>query len=69
MVAMGFIAAVPLAYLLSNQWLETFAYRIGVGLVPFLIGGLVSIAIVLITISYETIKAARVNPAERLRAE
>jgi putative ABC transport system permease protein len=69
MSTLGFLAAIPIAYFLSNEWLETFAYRTSVGLSPYVIGGLVSVVIVLLTISYETIRATRVNPAERLRAE
>jgi putative ABC transport system permease protein len=69
MATFGFIVAIPLAYFLANEWLATFAYRTGVGWSPFLIGGSVSLLIVLLTISYETLRATNVNPAERLRAE
>jgi len=69
MVVVAFIIAVPFAWYLSHRWLETFAYRTAVGVLPFLIGGIVSIAIVLLTISYETVKTARANPVDSLKVE
>jgi putative ABC transport system permease protein len=69
MVIIAFGIAIPFGLFLSNQWLGTFAYRVPVGVMPFLIGGLVSIAVVIVTISYETIRAARVNPVDTLRSE
>jgi putative ABC transport system permease protein len=67
MSLVAFVIAVPLAYFLAGQWLNSFAYKIGVGAIAFMVGGVVAITTVLITISYETIRSARINPAETLR--
>lgn len=67
MSLIAFVIAVPFAYFLAGQWLDSFAYRIGVGAPAFIAGGIVAIATVLITISYETIRSARINPVDTLR--
>jgi putative ABC transport system permease protein len=69
MAVIAFTISAPLVIFLSGKWLETFAYRTAIGVVPFVAGGVVSLLVVLVTISYETIRTARVNPAEKLRAE
>jgi putative ABC transport system permease protein len=67
MSLLAFLIAVPLAYYFADQWLNSFAYRVGLGAMAFIIGGVVAIATVLITISYETMRSAKVNPVESLR--
>lgn len=67
MSLIAFVVATPFAYFLAGEWLSTFAYRTGVGVTAFVVGGTVALITVLLTISYETIKSAKVNPVERLR--
>ncbi len=67
MSLIAFLIAIPFAYFLAGEWLNTFAYRTGVGATAFLIAGLVTVVTVLMTISYETIKSARINPVDTLR--
>jgi putative ABC transport system permease protein len=67
MSLIAFVIATPLAYFLAGRWLDSFAYKVGVGVMAFIIGGIVAIVTVLITITYETIKSARVNPVDTLR--
>jgi putative ABC transport system permease protein len=62
-----FLIAVPFAWFLASRWLESFAYRFGISIIAFARAAGVAFATVLITISYETIRSARINPAERLR--
>jgi ABC-type antimicrobial peptide transport system permease subunit len=52
-----------------NQWLNGFAYRIPMGAGVFLIAGFSIIAITLLTISYQAIKAAFKNPVASLRTD
>lgn len=59
----------PLTYWLMNQWLENFAYRIDVGVASFLLSSAVALAIALITMSYQAIKAATANPVDALKYE
>lgn len=69
LVVWALLAALPLSYLLMRQWLSNFAYHVKIDLGIFLLtaGGL--IIITLITISWQTIKVAIVNPANILRSE
>ena len=52
-----------------NQWLNEFAYRIDIGIVVFLVSGLLAFFIMMAVIGYHAVKAARVNPVNSLRAE
>ncbi len=63
------LVAWPIAYYLSNQWLETFVYRIDIQYWTFLLSGLAALLIALITVSYHTIKAAVANPINSLKYE
>jgi putative ABC transport system permease protein len=59
----------PAAYFVMNQWLQNFAYRTHLNPTTFILGGVSALAIALITISYQAIKAARTNPIDALRYE
>jgi putative ABC transport system permease protein len=52
-----------------QQWLQTFAYRIDVGLGTLVAAGAVALVIALVTVSTQTVRAARIDPAEALRSE
>ncbi len=69
MIFVGFTIAAPVAYYFSNQWLSNFAYKIGLGITPFILGGATTLAIALTTISWQSIRAALANPVESLRNE
>jgi len=67
-----FIAAIiafPVAWYFMNKWLEDFAYRINIGWTIFLIAGLSTLSITLLTISFQAISAAVANPVKSLRTE
>jgi putative ABC transport system permease protein len=63
------VFAWPLAYYLLSRWLENFAYRMNLGPIPFLVSGAVALAIAVLTVSFQAIKAALANPVESLRYE
>ncbi|MGD2246529.1 MAG: ABC transporter permease [Candidatus Aminicenantes bacterium] len=63
------IIAWPIAYFAMRQWLQNFAYRIGIGLWAFVLAFILVFVTALATISFQTIKAALVNPADSLRYE
>lgn len=65
----GFLIGAPLAYILLAQWLNSFAYSTGMSMLVFLGAGLAAISLAMLTISYNTIKAANMNPAESLKNE
>jgi putative ABC transport system permease protein len=52
-----------------NKWLQNFAYRIEIGWRVFALAGGLALAIALLTVSTQAIKAAQANPVEALRYE
>jgi putative ABC transport system permease protein len=69
LVALAFVIAVPVAYVVMNRWLEEFAYRTEVGWGLFLLAGLIALLIALLTVSYQSIRAALADPVKSLRYE
>lgn len=69
LVALSIVIATPLAWYGMEQWLAGFAYRINMNWVFFLSAGCIALGIALITISYQTLKAAFSNPILSLRNE
>jgi len=69
LIALSFVLVSPLTYWLLYTWLQNFAYRIDINPAVFLVGGILSLAIALITISYHTLRSARSNPVKALRYE
>jgi ABC-type antimicrobial peptide transport system permease subunit len=69
LVAMGFVIASPIAWYFMNKWLEDYVYRIYISWWIFLVGGISAVAIALITVSFQAIKAALANPVKSLRTE
>ncbi|MDA0195633.1 MAG: hypothetical protein O2887_11670 [Bacteroidetes bacterium] len=69
MVAVSVSIAIPLSYYLLDSWLEDFAYRIELEWWFFLAAGLGSLIIALLTVGYQAVKAANINPASCLRDE
>ena len=59
----------PLAYFAMNKWLQNFAYRISIHPWIFVMSGLIVFAVALITVSYQSIKAAVSDPVDSLRYE
>lgn len=69
LVTIAAVIAFPIAWFAMNKWLENFAYRIGIGWWIFLISGALAMAIALITVCFQAIKAAIANPVKALRSE
>lgn len=69
LVGTAIIIASPLAWYIMNNWLQDFAYRININWWMFFMAGIIAIAIALITISFQAIKAAIANPVKSLRSE
>lgn len=63
------IIAWPVAYYAMNKWLQSFAYRITLGLWVFFMAALMALLIAVFTVSYQSIKAALANPISALRHE
>lgn len=69
LILVSFIVASVIAYFVMNQWLADFQYSISIGAGIFLIAGGVSVAIALLTISFQALRAALSNPVDALRSE
>ena len=69
LVFLSMIFAVLLGYYITNLWLETFVYRIEMGIWPFFLIGSFGLFIVLLTVSYHMITAALANPVNALKDE
>jgi putative ABC transport system permease protein len=69
LISVSGLFSFPVIYYVSGKWLENFYYRINPGLLTFLGGLIIALGIAVLTISYRTLRAARVNPAQSLRYE
>ncbi len=63
------LLAFPVAWWVMHSWLQSFAYRITVSWWIFLLAGLMSVVIAMLTISFQAVKAALMNPVKSLRSE
>jgi putative ABC transport system permease protein len=69
LIAIAFVIAAPLAYLMMNSWLQDFVYRIHMGTGVFMIAIMISVIIAWVTVGYKAVKAAVANPVKSLRTE
>ncbi len=68
-VAIAFVIATPIAYYVMNKWLENFAYKTTLSWWIFALSGILALGIALLTVSWQSWKAATRNPVEALRYE
>jgi putative ABC transport system permease protein len=68
-VVLANVIAWPVAYYAMHKWLQNFAYRATIGWEIFLVSGGVALAISIMTVSFQSIKAAVANPVDSLRYE
>lgn len=69
LVTLAFVIAAPIIYFSIQQWLANFAYQAPLNIGIFLIAGIATLIVALVTISYQAIKAATANPIDALRYE
>ncbi|HSZ86135.1 MAG TPA: FtsX-like permease family protein, partial [Puia sp.] len=69
LVIISCVVAFPVAWLAMNSWLKNYAYRINIRWSIFLIAGALAILIALITVSFQSVRAALMNPVKSLRSE
>jgi putative ABC transport system permease protein len=62
LVILSNIIAWPVAYYLMNKWLQGFAYRIDIGLWVFIVSGMIALVISIVTVGFQSVKAAIENP-------
>ena len=69
LVLIANMIAWPLSWFIMNRWLQGFPYRININPMLFLVAGLAVVVIAFLSVGFQTMKAARVNPAKTLRSE
>jgi putative ABC transport system permease protein len=69
LVLIALVIASPVAYFIMNRWLDEFAFRIPIEWWVFVVAGLAALGVTLLTISFQSIRAALSNPANSLRNE
>jgi putative ABC transport system permease protein len=69
LVCIACVIAFPLAWWAMSKWLQDFAYKIQISWWVFLVAGVAALAVALLTVSFQSIKAALMNPVKSLKAE
>jgi len=69
LVALAFLIATPMSYVLMDRWLDGFAYRTDLALGVFTVSGAIALIIALLTVSFQAVRSALANPVDALRYE
>ncbi len=69
LILVALVVAIPVSWYSMNQWLNDFAYRINIEWWVFALSGILAIGIALLTVSFQSVKAAIANPIQSLRNE
>lgn len=69
LVVVAVLIASPVAYLLMRRWLEGFAYHVEIGAGLFVLVGVLALLLALLTVAYQSVRAAMIDPARSLRVE
>jgi putative ABC transport system permease protein len=69
LIAIANVIAWPVAYFVMNRWLRDFAYRISIGAWIFIVAGVLTLFIAMLTVIFQATKAAFMNPIDSLRYE
>ena len=67
LIGIAFLLGFPAAYYIANLWLNNFAYHVEVSWVIFLLSAIIILLFVITTISYQSIRLARINPIDNIR--
>jgi len=63
------VVALPVAFILVNNWLKDYAFHINIGIWFFFLPVIMIVTIALLTVLYQSLKAALANPVKNLRSE
>ncbi|NBC03513.1 MAG: FtsX-like permease family protein, partial [Bacteroidetes bacterium] len=69
LIGIAFLLAIPISWYFIQNWLQGFAYRTEISPMIFVFTALATIGIVLVTISWQTLKAAFMNPVRSIKTE
>jgi len=69
LVGIAIVLAVPVAWYVMDKWLQSFAYKIDMAWWVFALAGVLAVGIALLTVSFQSVKAALMNPVKSLKTE
>lgn len=69
LVVIALVIASPVAWYFMNEWLQDFSYKVNISWWLFAVAGIAAVLIALVTISFQSVKAAMTNPVKALRSE
>jgi ABC-type antimicrobial peptide transport system permease subunit len=69
LIIIAMMIGFPLSWIAMNAWLDGFAYRVSIGADVFIIAGVSVILLALVTVSYQSLRTAVMNPVKSLRTE
>ena len=69
LIIVGYVVGAPVAFMVMNNWLDGFAYRIEIQPSFFIVALVLTVAVMALTVGYQVIVAARTNPTKSLRTE
>jgi len=69
LVIIAIVIAIPVAFWATHKWLQDFTYRISIGWLTFALAGLSAVVIAVLTVSFQSIKAAMSNPVDSIKSE
>ena len=69
LIGIATLIAIPLIYLIMSQWIQNFTYHTEIGILEFIVAGGAVLFVALLTVSFQTLRAARANPVNSLRYE
>lgn len=69
LIVISMIVAFPVGFYVMTNWLQNYAYHVGIGFSTIFLTGLISLTTVIFTVSYHAVKTAMANPVESLRYE
>jgi putative ABC transport system permease protein len=69
LLAVACVVAIPFGWYAMHSWLQDFTYRVDIDVFVFALGICLVLVLTVLTVSYETVRAATANPVETLRAE
>ena len=69
LILMANLIAWPISWIVASRWLRNFVYRVSLSWETFVLAGFLALSLTIITVSYQTLKAALANPSRSLRHE
>ena len=69
LILIAFALSIPIAWYGIDWWLKSYSYKTDIGVVVYLIAGMLAFGIALLTMGYQSLQAANLDPAKTLRSE